>query len=109
VTSEGYGLGSLCVIDYRPRELTPAQLRALEVLARMVVGALEARRVAARLAETLERVETLSGLLPICMYCKRIRDDHDYWREVETYVQNRAPVEFSHGICPRCVQERLAD
>jgi hypothetical protein len=54
-------------------------------------------------------VRILSGLLPICGYCKRIRDDRDYWREVESYVRSQAPVDFSHGICPRCMAERFPE
>ncbi len=61
------------------------------------------------LAAALDTARTLSGLLPICAYCKRIRDDRDYWREVEVFVRAHAPVEFSHGICPRCVVEHFPD
>lgn len=60
-----------------------------------------ARRVE-ELEHSLETVRRLSGLLPICMYCKRIRDDQDYWHEVEQYVTQRSEAEFSHGICPGC-------
>jgi hypothetical protein len=89
--------------------LTPAQTEALEALSRMVVEHLEYRRVSATLADALERTRTLSGLLPICAYCKRIRDDKDYWREVEAYVRSRAPVEFSHGICPVCLDRHFPE
>jgi DNA-binding response OmpR family regulator len=50
----------------------------------------------------LANVRKLSGLLPICSYCKSIRDDSDYWRQVEDYVTEHAEVQFSHGICPKC-------
>jgi GAF domain-containing protein len=107
VTTSGHSLGTLCVIDRVPRTLTPAQLEALEALGRLVVAQLELRRTSSDLAEALGRVRILSGLLPICGYCKRIRDDRDYWREVEAYVRSQAPVEFSQGICPRCMAERF--
>ncbi len=54
------------------------------------------------LRRALAEVKQLQGILPICMYCKKIRDDHDYWQEVECYVQQRTEAEFSHSICPCC-------
>lgn len=58
------------------------------------------------LQEALAKVKTLSGLLPICSSCKRIRDDRGYWSAVETYVSRNSDVRFSHGLCPGCA-ERL--
>jgi len=55
------------------------------------------------LQETLSKVQTLSGLLPICSYCKRIRNDQDYWEQVDAYVTEHSSVRFSHGICPSCL------
>ena len=54
------------------------------------------------LEEALSRVVQLQGLLPICSYCKRIRDDHDYWQQVEDYISEHSDVRFSHSICPDC-------
>jgi PAS domain-containing protein len=47
-------------------------------------------------------VKQLSGLLPICSSCKKVRDDAGYWRQIEVYIRNRAAVQFSHGLCPDC-------
>jgi PAS domain S-box-containing protein len=55
------------------------------------------------LTEALAQVKTLSGLLPICASCKKIRDDNGYWQQVETYIQKHSDVDFTHGICPECV------
>ena len=55
-----------------------------------------------KLEEALAQVRQLQGLLPICSYCKNIRDDEDYWQRVEDYLTSRADVRFSHGICPKC-------
>ena len=52
--------------------------------------------------EALEDVKTLSGLLPICAKCKKIRDDKGYWNNLEGYIQAHSDAEFSHGICPEC-------
>ena len=54
------------------------------------------------LKASLEKVQTLSGLLPICAWCKQIRDDQGYWQSVEEYIGEHAKVEFSHSICPAC-------
>jgi hypothetical protein len=60
------------------------------------------RAQAEALAEALGRVQTLRGLLPICAWCKKIRDDHGYWTQVETYVASHSHAEFTHSICPTC-------
>lgn len=57
----------------------------------------------AQLEEALANVKTLSGFLPICANCKKIRDDEGYWQQVEVYVRSRTDVQFSHGICPDCM------
>jgi hypothetical protein len=49
----------------------------------------------------------LQGLLPICSYCKKIRDDQDYWTEVESYIERVSDAEFSHGVCPSCFEKHL--
>ena len=59
----------------------------------------------ARLQEALEQVKTLSGLLPICSSCKKIRDDQGYWNQLESYLDRHTDVRFSHGFCPDCIRE----
>jgi PAS domain S-box-containing protein len=56
------------------------------------------------LTEALGHVKKLSGLLPICASCKRIRDDQGYWQQVETYITRHTDAVFTHGICPECVK-----
>jgi PleD family two-component response regulator len=55
------------------------------------------------LEEALERVRQLKRLLPICMYCKRVRDDSAYWRQIDEYIHIHTGTDFSHGICPECM------
>jgi DNA-binding response OmpR family regulator len=55
-----------------------------------------------QLEQALARVKQLQGLLPICSYCKKIRDDGNYWRQVEAYITEHSEAVFSHGICPEC-------
>ncbi len=56
------------------------------------------------LTDALGHVKTLSGLLPICASCKKIRDDGGYWQQVETYIKDHSDADFTHGICPECVK-----
>lgn len=65
----------------------------------------ERERLIAELRDALSRVKTLQGLLPICASCKRIRDDRGYWNQIESYVGEHSEAEFSHGVCPECVQK----
>jgi two-component system, cell cycle sensor histidine kinase and response regulator CckA len=58
-----------------------------------------------QLQASVAQVELLSGLLPICASCKKVRDDQGYWTQVEVYVQHRTQAEFTHGICPECSQK----
>ncbi len=57
------------------------------------------------LTESLKQVKTLNGLLPICASCKRIRDDQGYWQQVETYIAEHTNADFTHGICPDCLEK----
>jgi CheY-like chemotaxis protein len=72
-----------------------------EVLAR-VHNMLEVRLLYAELQKALEQVKLLSGLLPICMWCKKIRDDQGYWNAIEHYLGQHSEAEFTHAICPDC-------
>lgn len=56
------------------------------------------------LTDALSRIRTLSGLLPICASCKKIRDDRGYWNQIESYISSRSEAEFSHSICPGCAK-----
>jgi PAS domain S-box-containing protein len=64
----------------------------------------ERERLIGELRGALAEVKTLSGLLPICAHCKKIRDDRGYWSRIETYIRERSNAEFTHGICPDCAQ-----
>lgn len=58
-----------------------------------------------RLQDAMENIKKLSGLLPICSSCKKIRDDKGYWNQIEQYIAEHSEAEFSHGICPDCVKK----
>jgi len=71
--------------------------RALEMLE-------EERR---QLRQALDEIKTLRGIVPICSYCKNIRDDEGYWNQVEQYVSKHTDAKFSHGICPACLEREM--
>lgn len=60
------------------------------------------------LRQTLDRVKQLEGIIPICMYCKQIRDDQKTWNQLEQYITDHSEAKFSHGICPHCAEEQMA-
>ncbi len=109
INAEGLVLGTLCVNDCQPRQLSAEQLKTMQALSRQVMALLELRRVSARLAEALDQVKTLQGLLPICAWCKRIRDDEGYWDQIEAYFHKHTGADFTHGICSQCLEKAHAE
>ena len=90
---------------------------ALLVLANLMVGREMARRrrveierekLIGELQQTLAQIKTLSGLIPICAWCKSVRNDQGYWQSVEQYVHSHSDASFSHSICPSC-REKFKD
>jgi len=63
----------------------------------------------ARLQTALQEVRTLTGLLPICSHCKKIRDDRGYWTQIESYIRDHSEAEFTHGICPGCQEQYFSE
>ena len=97
------------VDDFLSKPVDSAQL-----LARLRVGervlALE-ERLASRVSElehTLNQLRHLKSLLPICVYCKKVRDDSDYWHEIDAYIYQKTGTDFSHGVCPDCASRMVA-
>jgi GAF domain-containing protein len=119
----GQALGTLCVMDRVPRELSSEQSEALRALSRQVLAQLELRRNLRRLekaltfrdrAETekehtlrelkaaLANIRTLEGLLPICLSCKKIQDQRGNWQPFEYFVRAHSEAKVTHKICPDC-------
>jgi len=67
------------------------------------------KQLVSDLKEAMAKVKTLSGLLPICASCKKIRDDKGYWSQIEAYISGHSEVEFSHSICPECARKLYPD
>ncbi|TVP57518.1 MAG: GAF domain-containing protein [Gemmatimonadales bacterium] len=101
-TTDGLGLGTICVIDTEPRKLEDWQIEVLESLSRQAMRLMELRKISARLADSLQKIRTLGELLPVCAWCRKVRSDDEYWVQLEEYVTQRSDTRISHGICPDC-------
>jgi DNA-binding response OmpR family regulator len=95
---------------YITRPLPNRELLArVESVARIIRAERERDRLITQLQQALETIKTLSGMLPICASCKKIRNDTGYWEEVESYVKRHSDAEFTHGICPACARKLYGD
>jgi DNA-binding NarL/FixJ family response regulator len=106
------GVGAYLVKPPRPRDvewaIIIATARSGDILElRRLNAQLQARNQ--ELQEALVKVKALSGLLPICPSCKKIRDDAGYWNQVEIYVEEHSEAEFTHGLCPDCTMRLYPD
>ncbi len=92
--------------DYVIKPFDPDELRARLKVGQRVV---QLERSLAGKVDALEKaladVRRLQGLLPICMYCKSVRDDRDYWHQIEEYLHTETGADFSHGVCPVCMEK----
>jgi phosphoserine phosphatase RsbU/P len=96
--------------DYLTKPVDREELEArLSVATRVVQLQQRLADRVVELEEAISRVRQLQGLLPICAYCKRIRDDQNYWSQVESYIAEHLDVRFSHGICPSCLETVLKE
>jgi hypothetical protein len=89
--------------DIGTRALTRALVHAIE----RKQLAVEREKILSDLQTALAHIKTLSGMVPICSYCKKIRDDGGYWSTVEMYLSQNSDATFSHGICPDCYGDVL--
>ena len=72
-------------------------------------GIAEREELIKQLQEANSQIKTLSGIIPICTYCKEIRDDKGYWNRLEKFISEHSTAQFSHGICPKCMKEKHPD
>jgi sigma-B regulation protein RsbU (phosphoserine phosphatase) len=96
--------------DYIVKPFEPEEMRArLGVGLRVVALQNSLNSKITELKQALAQVHTLQGLIPICAYCKRIRNEAEFWERVESYITARSDARFSHGICPDCVKKVSAE
>jgi two-component system response regulator VanR len=86
-------------------ELHKAHAELLEIHRQVEQKNIQLEKYNHDLQQAIAEVKTLSGLLPICANCKKIRDDKGYWGQIESYMEKRTGVEFTHGICPDCAKK----
>jgi AmiR/NasT family two-component response regulator len=95
------GVGAYLVKPPSAREME----RAITIAMSRFDDLMALRCLNAELRKALDEVKVLRGILPICMSCKKIRDDEGYWQEVAVYVRDHSEAEFSHGLCPDCAKK----
>ncbi|HMK37176.1 MAG TPA: PAS domain-containing protein [Desulfomonilaceae bacterium] len=96
-------------VKARTAELQRSNERLLQEVAERERTEMELAKLVGELQEALAKVKTLSGLLPICASCKKIRDDKGYWTQVEVYVRDHSEANFTHSICPDCATKLYPD
>lgn len=92
-----------------PWTITEASINAVIRIMVLTSFALIIDRTAIQTRELSRRVSLLEGLLPICSYCKKIRDQKDQWQVMEKYIMDRSEATFTHGVCPDCMREHYGD
>ena len=70
---------------------------------------IDREKVTEELKKALKEIKTLRGILPLCSYCKKIRNDKGYWEQVDVYIQQHTEADISHSICPECAKEHYSD
>jgi len=126
----GHHLGALCVMDRVSRHLSHEQLDALCILSRQVMAqvvfgknlsdlrtALDARdyleddmqELIQELTKAGATIHTLKGLVPICSWCKKVRNDQGYWEKVEAYIAQTVGIDITSSICPECLQKNFGE
>jgi DNA-binding response OmpR family regulator len=96
--------------DYVIKPFDSEELRARVAVGERVVGLQNALNIRIHeLQHALDHVHTLQGLIPICSYCKRVRNEREYWERVESYISARTDARFSHGVCPECAKNLNPD
>jgi hypothetical protein len=92
-------------VEMRTTELRKTNENLRQEMAERRRAEQEREKVIVELQQALAHVKKLSGLLPICASCKKIRDDKGYWQQIEAYIRDHSEAEFSHGLCPVCAKK----
>jgi len=99
------GMGMFCGL--LRREVAPAQEVAFSLLSMLLGGSADALATLRRTRQLAGQIETLQSLLPICAWCKKVRNDSGYWYQIEKYITANSKTQITHGICPDCEAKML--
>ncbi len=99
-------MGMFCGLLHR--EMAPAQEVAFSLLSLLLGGSADALASLRKTKQLTHEIETLSEMLPICAWCKKVRNDSGYWEQIEKYISSRSRTAITHGICPDCHKKFLA-
>ncbi len=91
------------------RDQPVAMVGVIKDMTRRKEAEREREALITELRKALSEIKTLSGLLPICAWCKKVHDDKGYWKKVETYIEEHSNASFTHGICPECLKKLSPD
>jgi len=91
------------------RELPPNQEITFSLLSLLLGSAADALATLHKTAQLTSQIETLNGMLPLCAWCKKVRNDRGYWEQIEKYISVRSAASFTHGVCPECQKKLLWD
>lgn len=95
---------------YITRPISNRELKArVNAMVRILNVERERDRLICELQEALSQVKQLSGLLPICSHCKKVRDDMGYWNQIDVYIEEHSNVDISHSVCPECAVKYYPD
>ncbi len=94
-------------VGHKRLPYTNGDVRRLNIVAAKLSRLIEKQRVEQELRESLLHIQTLHGLIPMCAWCKKVRDDDGYWSSVEKYITERTDATFTHGICPDCKRKTI--
>ena len=107
--SEGNKLGTLCVIDRKPGNLTTKQLNVMELLSKQIVAFLDLRKRSLNLLDALSNFHKHEGILSVCSYCREVKNKDGDWQHLEKYLSSVTDMRFSHGVCDRCMEKHFPD
>jgi GAF domain-containing protein len=100
-------IGLVQLNDKRTGMFTSGLIEYLEMIGEQIGQAIHNSMIYTKLKNAYNEIKILRGILPICSYCKKIRNDDGYWETVEAYITEHSDVDFSHGICPECAKKRF--
>ncbi|MFP4547861.1 MAG: GAF domain-containing protein [Fidelibacterota bacterium] len=104
---KGEMFGTICVLDNKKNQFEHRYSKVLHEFRELIESHLSLIVMNNELKTALQEIKTLRGMLPICSYCKKIRDDDGYWNRLETYIHHHSEAEFSHSICPDCAKKQF--